>query len=134
MSKTEMIWRDRKRIWGMPISFTKYSICDDRLFCEQGFFNTSYQEILLYRVRDISLKRTLGQKFFGVGTITVNSSDATTPILELKNVKNSFEVKELLHKQVEAMKLARRVKVGELMGNGIGNEDQDGDGIPDYLE
>ena len=134
MSTTEIIWKDRKRILGMPISFTKYSICEDRLFCQQGFFNTSYQELLLYRVRDISLSRTLGQKFFGVGTVTINSSDTSSPVLELKNIKRAFEVKEMLHKQVEATKIARRVRVGELMGTGAGNEDQDMDGIPDYME
>ena len=55
----EMIWQDRKRILGMPITFTKYSMSEDRLFIKKGFLNLSTDELLLYRVRDISLKRSL---------------------------------------------------------------------------
>ena len=121
----EMIWQDRKRILGMPITFTKYSMSEDRLFIKKGFLNLSTDELLLYRVRDISLKRSLGQRIFGVGSVVVYSSDQTTPSLELKNIKNSEEVKELLHQQVEEMKLQRRVRIGELMDGYPGDEDFD---------
>ena len=76
----EMIWQDRKRILGMPITFTKYSMSEDRLFIKKGFLNLSTDELLLYRVRDISLKRSLGQRIFGVGSVVVYSSDQTTPL------------------------------------------------------
>ena len=33
----EYIWKDRKRILGMPITFTRYRLSTDRLFCEKGF-------------------------------------------------------------------------------------------------
>ena len=79
---------------------------------------------------DISLKRGLFQKLFGVGTVTVKSSDSTCPALELKNVKASFDTKELLHKQVEIVKKDRRTRVSEI----IGDDDSDGDGIPDLLD
>ncbi|MEG2770639.1 MAG: PH domain-containing protein, partial [Oscillospiraceae bacterium] len=80
------VWKDRKRYFGLPISFTKYSISDDRLFLETGLLNTATEEILLYRVRDISLNVSLWQRIFGVGTVTVKSADKTRPILELQNV------------------------------------------------
>ncbi len=124
MTSREYIWKDRKRILGLPISFTKYSITTDRLFCQEGLFSTNYDEVLLYRVTDISLKRTFGQKLFGVGTITVQSSDKSTPTLLLKNIKNAYRVKELLHNQVEEMKIKRRVRIGELMGS-HGNDGED---------
>ena len=88
---------------------------EDRLFVSVGFLNIKDEELLLYRVRDINTSRTLGQRIFGVGTVTVMSSDKTTPSLLLKNIKNPMEVKELLHKQVEEMKIRRRVRVGEIM-------------------
>ena len=112
----EYIWKDRKRILGMPISFTKYSLTEDRLFCETGLLNSKYEEIILYRIKDLSLKRTLGQKIFGVGSVFVVSSDMSLPNLEIKNVKNAFKVKELLHEQVEKIKIARRVRVSEMSG------------------
>ncbi len=110
----QFIWKDRKRYLGMPLSFTRYAISDDRLFLSEGFLNIKDEEILLYRVRDLSLTRSLGQRMFGVGTIVVTSSDKSQPILQIKNVKNPAEVKELIHTQVEEMKIRRRVRVNEI--------------------
>ena len=112
------IWKDRKRFMGMPLSFTRYALSEDRLFTSVGFFSIKDDEILLYRVRDIDTSRSLWQRMFGVGTVTIVSSDKTMPTLVLKNVKHPVEVKELIHKQVEEMKLKRRVRVGEIMGAG----------------
>ena len=125
----EYIWKDRKRFWGMPLSFTRYALSEDRLFLSEGFLNIKDDEILLYRVRDIDSSRNLWQRIFGVGTVTVMSSDKSMPILVLKNVKDPIEVKELIHRQVEEMKIRRRVRVGEIMTN-----DLDGDGEPDLDE
>ena len=129
-SKIEILWQDRKRFMGMPLSFTKYKLGKDRLFIETGLFSTKYEEILLYRVMDISLKRNLWQKIFGVGSITVKSSDSTCPELLIKNIKASFDTKELLHSTVEEVKKDRRVRVSEI----VGDDDSDGDGTPDVLD
>ena len=112
----EILWKDRKRYLGLPLSFTRYSLSEDRLFLSVGFLNIKDDEVLLYRVRDIASTRTLGQRLFGVGTLTVSSADKTTPTLVLKNIKNPLAVKELLHNQVEEMKIRRRMRVGEVMG------------------
>jgi len=124
----QYIWKDRKRYFGMPISFTRYALSEDRLFTSVGFLNIKDDEILLYRVRDIDTNRSLWQRMFGVGTVTVMSSDKTMPNLVLQNIKDPVAVKELLHKQVEEMKIKRRVRFGEIM------TDADGDGDPDDLD
>lgn len=113
--KITMKWSDRSRILGMPITFTKYSMSDDRIFCEKGLLSVKFEEILLYRVRDISMKITLGQRIFGVGSILLQSSDKTSPVLELKNIKNPREVKEMIHRQVEEIKVQRRTRFGEIL-------------------
>ena len=122
----EYIWRDRKRYLGMPLSFTRYAMSDDRLFISVGFLNIKDDEILLYRVRDIDTSRNLWQRFFGVGTITVISSDKTMPNMVLKNVSNPVGVKEMIHQQVEETKLKRRVRIGEIMGGNL-DDDLDND-------
>lgn len=120
-------WSDRSRIFGLPITFTKYSMSDDRIFCEKGLLNMKFEEILLYRVRDISMKITLGQRIFGVGSILLQSSDKTAPVLEIKNVKNPRQIKEMIHQQVEQVKEQRRMRFGEVL------EDPTDD-MPDFLE
>ena len=121
----EYFWKDRKRYLGLPISFTRYALSHDRLFLSVGFFSVRDDDILLYRIRDISVKRTLWQRIFGVGTVTVQSSDKTHPSLELKNVKNPLRVKELLHDLVEEMKAKRRMRFGEILGSGYDENEQD---------
>lgn len=121
----QYIWKDRKRFLGMPLSFTRYAISEDRLFLSIGFWSIRDEEVLLYRVRDISSSRSMWQRLFGVGTVTVTSSDKTTPTIVMKNIKNPMEVKELLHTQVEEMKLRRRVRVGEIMTAGMEDDDSD---------
>ena len=121
--KVDYLGRDRRRRLGLPLSFTRYALSEDRLFLEKGLLSTKYDEILLYRVRDISLKVSLGQRLFGVGTITVQSSDKSLPVLELKNIKHPRDTKELIHRTVEEMKINRRMRVGEILG---GYDDHDG--------
>ena len=127
------LWKNRKRYFGMPISFTRYALSEDRLFISVGLLNIKDDEVLLYRIRDIDTSRSLWQRIFGVGTITVMSSDKSMPTLMLKNVKDPIFVKELLHQQVEEMKIRRRVRVGEIMGNGL-DEDGDADELADDFE
>ena len=112
--KIAYLWKDRKRFLGMPLSFTRYMLSEDRLFLSKGFLNVKDDEILLYRVRDISTSRNLLQRMLGVGTVTVMSTDKTCPNLVMKNIKDPVAVKEMLHKHVEEMKLRRQVRVSEL--------------------
>lgn len=123
----EHLWKDRKRYFGLPLSFTRYALSEDRLFISVGFLSIKDDEVLLYRVRDIDTTRTLWQRLFGVGTVTVISSDKTMPNLVLKNIKDPVFVKELIHKQVEEMKIKRRVRVGEIMGNAMDDADDEFD-------
>ena len=123
----EWLWKDRKRYFGLPISFTRYALSEDRLFLSVGFLNIRDEEVLLYRVRDIDTSRSLGQRIFGVGTVTVMSSDKSMPNLVLKNVKDPLFVKELIHQQGEEMKIQRRVRVGEIMTSELDEEPLDED-------
>lgn len=135
VTNNEILWKDRKRYLGLPLSFTRYSLTPDRLFLSVGFLNVKDDEVLLYRVRDISTSRSLGQRIFGVGTVTIISSDKTMPNMVLKNIKRPIQVKELIHDQVEEMKIRRRVRVGEVMSNDFDHDDEpdDDDTLDDNL-
>ena len=126
VSKIVELWHDRKRILGMPLSFTRYALSEDRLFLKRGFLNVHQDEIVLYRVRDLRVSQTLWQRIFGVGTVTVISTDKSIPELALKNIRQPNEVKELIHEFVEKMKVARRMRVGEM------SMDFDGDDAVDF--
>ena len=118
-----ILWQDRKRYFGLPISFTKYSMSEDRLFVETGLLNLSQDEVRLYRILDLKLKRSLGQRIFGVGSIIVSSSDKSLGTFEIKNIKNSANVKEMLSVQVEQQREAKRVYTRENMVNDVDEDD-----------
>lgn len=64
MESIAYIWKDRKRYFGLPISFTRYRLSENRIFREKGFLNLKEEEVLLYRVRDLELTRSLWQRIF----------------------------------------------------------------------
>ncbi len=128
---SQYIWKDRKRFLGMPLSFTRYALSEDRLFLSVGFLSIKDDEVLLYRIRDITTSRSLWQRIFGVGTVTVASSDKSQPVLVLKNIKNPLKVKELLHENVEEMKRRRRMRVGEILTSDAEDEELEEDMDPD---
>jgi uncharacterized membrane protein YdbT with pleckstrin-like domain len=121
----DLLWYDKKRYMGMPISFTRYSLSSDRLFLSTGFLTIRDEEILLYRVKDLNTKRTLWQRLFGVGTISVASSDKSMPLLEITNVKDPVYVKELIHENVEVAKRKHRVRHSEISGDFDPHDDFD---------
>ena len=128
----DIIWRERKRnIFGMPLSFTVYSLTEERLFIETGLFNSVENEVRLYRLLDVQLRSSFMQKIFGIGTIAISSSDKSLGDFVLKNVKKPKVVKELISKNVEIQRELKRVVNREIISGNDVSVDIDGDGIPD---
>ena len=93
----EIMWSDKKRIWcGLPWTFTRYSVSPDRLYIKRGLITIHEDEVRLYRIRDISLRQGFFQRLFGLGTINISSSDSSMGNFQLKNIKKSHDVKEML--------------------------------------
>lgn len=118
MTKTrnDYIWSDRKRtFFGLPWSFTRYKLKAEKLIIDTGFISRAEDEIRLYRIMDISLRRTLGERIFGLGTIHCCSGDKTSPEFEIKRIKRPSEVKEMLSDMVEKERQRHRVGLREHM-------------------
>ena len=130
MKKMTYIWQDRKRTFlGLPLSFTKYMLSEDRLFVEKGFLNSELNEEQLYRIRDVKVTRSLGQRLFGLGTVTVFSSGDETV---LESIKDPIEVKEEIVRLVEEARRKHGIRANEmLMAQPEIGCDHDMDGIPD---
>ena len=118
-----IIWRDRKRtIFGLPWFFTKYSMTEEKLFVKTGVFSTKEEEVRLYRILDVTLKRSLGERIFGLGTIHCCAADKSTPEFDIRRIKNSEEVKTRLSDLIEKQRELKRVSSREFM-------DADGDDL-----
>ena len=118
-----MIWRERKRIWcGLPWTFTVYSFDEERIFVDTGFFTKRQDEIRMYRVLDISVTRTFGQRIFGMGTIHLKTSDKTMGDFDIVNIKKVMDIKMQLSDLIETNREKKRVVSREFM---TGNDADD---------
>ncbi|MBC8059649.1 MAG: PH domain-containing protein [Clostridiaceae bacterium] len=111
-----MEWKDRKRFFGMPLSFTKYRLEDNRLFVSRGFFTTVEDELVMYRILDVRLQRTFWDKIFGVGTVILYTADETNKELKLERIKTSKEVRNFMSEIAEAERAKIGIKGRELYG------------------
>lgn len=118
---------ERKRwlLFGLPFTFTVYTLQNKKLTLKEGFLNTSENEILLYRIVDMTLNRSFMQRIFGLGDIVLEAQDKTHPTLTIKNIKHARNFKELLANAVEDDKLRLRMRQGELI-------DSHADGLEDH--
>ncbi len=110
------IWRDRKRILGLPITFTVYTAKNARLYLREGFFNTTENEMLLYRILDVKMNITLFDKLFGVGTLTLFTVDETHKEIQLKKIKHPQKVRDLLSAEVEKEREKLKIRGREIYG------------------
>ena len=130
--KIEALWRERKRnIFGLPWSFTVYRLTSDKLLVDSGVFNKTLEEVLLYRIKDLTIKRSFIQRIFGLGTIHCCTNDKSTPEFDLVNVKDSVRVKELISDTIEECRIKKGYTVRELMGTSGDDDDAEHD---DFME
>ena len=122
----KILWTARKRtIFGLPLSFTVYTLTETKLFIKTGLFNIREEEIRLYRILDLTLQRTFEERLFGLGTIHCCTADKTAPEFDIKRIRDCKEIRTLLSDQVEEERNSRYVGVREYMGED--GEDMDGE-------
>lgn len=120
----DILWSDRKRwlLFGLPWTFTKYTCTSEKFVVQSGILKQREDEIRLYRIMDLTLERTFFQRIFGLGTITCDTVDKSSPQLIIRNVKDSRRVKDLISNAVEEERIKKRVSSREFMAS----EDEDG--------
>lgn len=116
---TKVLWKGKKHIWGLPISFTNYAIVEvpgrwRKLFEIKGLLHTTIEEVHLFRIDDFSVNRSLVNKMLGVGSIEVYFRDASHDTLRITRIKDVFKAYKLLTKYVEIDKEARGISYAEL--------------------
>ena len=119
-----MEFRERKRIlfFGLPWTFTVYTVTEEMLNIRRGFFKTVEDDCYMYKVTDVQLELTLMEKLCGVGTVVCYTGDNTTPTLKLVHVKKAREIKEFILKASEEARMKRRT-LNTLNLNGVHDMD-----------
>ena len=122
-STEKELWADKKRtIFGLPISFTKYTLTDTRLIIKSGFLNIKEDEIMLYRITDITYKASLWERMFGVGKLFCDSADKSAANFIVGPIKEAAKVRDLLSDNVDEQRDKKRIR-----GNEFFNDSMDDD-------
>ncbi len=120
VEESGVLWKDKKRpFFGLPLSFTTYTLYRDKLYTTVKFISMHEDEVRLYRIFDITLTRSLFERMFGVGTIICHSADVSSPVTEIRSVKNPEKVRTLLSELVEKYRDEKKVTAGEFLNPGM---------------
>ena len=116
MEKNDILWTDKKRpFFGLPLSFTRYTLTKDKLIITVEFIYLHEEEIRLYRIMDVTLKQSLLQRLFGVGTIHCCSVDVSSPEFDISSVKMPRKVRDILSEAVDTQRKERNVTSSEFI-------------------
>lgn len=112
--KEEYKERKRSLFFGLPLSFTTYTLTEKKINIKKGFLKTVEDDTLMYKIQDVTLVRGLIERIFGLGTVICYSSDVTDSKLMLTHIRNSSEVKEFILQTAEMER--RKVRTVHTMG------------------
>lgn len=104
----EYIERKRLLFFGLPWTFTKYTIKEDDIVINSGLFKSYENDCYMYKVQDVELERSLMEKIFGLGTVVCFTGDMTHQKLQLQHIKHAKEIKDYILEISEAARRKRR--------------------------
>ncbi|MDD2969810.1 MAG: PH domain-containing protein [Lachnospiraceae bacterium] len=104
----QFIEKKRILLFGLPWTFTRYTIKDDMITIDSGFLNKEENDCYMYKVQDVRLKLSFLERIMGLGTIECFTGDSTNPTLQLTHIKNSKVVKDFILQASEEARRKRR--------------------------
>lgn len=122
-----MQYVERKRwlLFGLPWTFTKYTISEDVLTIDQGLLKTYENDCYMYKITDVELVVSFWERICGLGTIRCITGDKTHPLLEVKHIKHSKEIKNYILEESEKARIRRRtVNMQDIGGSDLADIDE----------
>ena len=116
----EVKYQERKRLlfFGLPWTFTKYTISQDMITVDEGLIKVEENDCYMYKVIDVRLESSLLERIFGLGTVHCFTGDVTDQDLKLLHIRHAKEIKDFILKQSEQERMKRKtLNMQHLDGN-----------------
>lgn len=94
----------------LAVKCTRFTLTTQRFRIEKGILNKDLDDLELYRVKDITLRQPLIQRIVGLGTLTMVTSDATTPTVILPAIADPLSVMDRIRHEVDRVRRERGVR------------------------
>lgn len=115
-----MEFKERKRwvFFGLPFTFTVYTVSEEKITIDSGFFNKVENDCYMYKVKDVELTSSFWERMAKLGTITCYTGDTTHPKLMIEHIKNAKAIKDYIFEVSETERLKHRTLNTLDIGNG----------------
>jgi uncharacterized membrane protein YdbT with pleckstrin-like domain len=94
----------------MLIKAVKFEISTERIKITTGIFSKQTNTMELYRVKDYSLQEPFFYRLFHLGTISILTSDHSTPQIVMKAIPSAKQLMDELRKHVELRRDLKKVR------------------------
>jgi hypothetical protein len=114
------VWSQRRRNWcRTALSFTTYHLSTEELGVESGIISQRFDTTKLFRIIDVTIRRSLLQRVFGLSTLVIHANDpSSNGVIVLSNVLNGFDVRKRLQAAVDDARDRHHVVSREFMDDG----------------
>lgn len=90
-----------------------YRLYEDRLEIESGILTRRFENVELFRIRDVGLRQGLFGRMADFGDVYVHSTDSSTPAMHIRGVDGPKDFYQDLRQRVSESRAAHRTMIIE---------------------
>ena len=116
----------------LVVKTTTFELTTERLITERGILSKTKDTLELYRVRDLQVTQPFWIRLFGLENIHLMTADTSSPRIILDCVAKDLALPDKFRVQVEATRMAKRVRTVDIdddAASGAAGSGDDGDEV-----
>ena len=117
--------RKRLKFLGLPWTFTVYTVKEDVITINRGFFTKTEDDCYMYKVQDVKLEQGFVERMFGLGCVVCYTGDTTDKVLMISHIRNAKKIKDYILEVSEQARRKRRTLNTLNIGAGLEDEEVD---------